>query len=61
MCDLLSKHQAVSKVMIFLISILFVNSVLSCAFSLGKLHISGKVYLSSFQKSKRFMISNFLE
>ena len=61
MCDLLSKHQAIIKVMIFLISIFFVTSVLSCAFSLGKLYIYGKVYLSSFQKRKLFMISDFLE
>ena len=59
--DLLSKHQAVSKVTIFLISVLYVNSVLPCAFSLGKLCISGKVYLSSFHQNKWFMISNFLE
>ena len=61
MRDLLSKHQVASKVMIFLISILFVNSVSFCVFSLGKIYITGKVYLSNFQKRKRFMISNFLE
>ena len=61
MCDLLSKHQVVSKVTIFLIFVLFVNSVLACVFSLGMLYIYGKVYLSSFQQNKRFMISTFLQ
>ena len=52
---LLSKHQAVSKVTNFLIS------VLPCAFSLVKLYITGKLYLSGFQQSKQFFILIFLE
>jgi hypothetical protein len=58
---LLSKHQAVNKVTNFLISILFVNYVLPCVFSLVKLYITGKLYISGFQQSKRFFILIFLE
>ena len=58
MCHLLNKRQVASSDELV---ILFLNSVLTHSFSLGKPYITRKIYLSSFHKKNRFVISNFLD
>jgi hypothetical protein len=50
MCHLLNKRQAVNSDELV---ILFLNSVLTHSFSLGKPYITRKIYLYSFHKKKK--------